>query len=116
LHGRNPCSRDQISLYSVFFVLGMEMPYKFSLGAKLMPRQQFLDHVRSVRESKGSLLLPTHQDPLNAKSLIDQTELNSTSDAEAASRNAKSNEKHPSPVDTENMPPEKKRPKSSSAS
>ena len=48
------------------------MPYKFSLGAKLIPRQQFLDHVWTVREPKGYLALPANQEALNAKCLIDQ--------------------------------------------
>lgn len=51
------------------------MPYKFSLGAKLMPRQQYLDHVWSVREPKGHIVLPANHEPLNAKSLIDQVPL-----------------------------------------
>eukprot|EP00980_Cylindrotheca_fusiformis_P028329 scaffold22592_cov129-Cylindrotheca_fusiformis.AAC.15 len=96
--------------------LGMEMPYKFSLGSKLMPRQQFLEHVRGVRESEGHLLLPTAGEGLfNARSLIDQTEPKSL-DVQHASATAESNIENTSPVDKETKPPQKKRPKSSNAS
>lgn len=102
--------------FGFLITLGMEMPYKFSLGSKLMPRQQFLDHVRGVRETKGNLLLPTSHDPFNAKSLIDQTELRIVASGEGVSKTTKSNAIHTSPVDAETTSPEKKRPKSAIAS
>jgi Leu/Phe-tRNA-protein transferase len=54
--------------------LGMEMEYKKSLGSHLMPRKQFLEHVHQVRESRGSLVLPSGKTPVNAKTMIDQTQ------------------------------------------
>jgi Leu/Phe-tRNA-protein transferase len=54
--------------------LGMDMHYKNSLGSHLMPRKQFLEHVHQVRESRGGLVLPTGKTPVNAKTMIDQTQ------------------------------------------
>jgi hypothetical protein len=54
--------------------LGMEMNYKKSLGSHLMPRKQFLEHIHQVRESRGGLVLPTGNTPVNAKTIIDQTQ------------------------------------------
>ena len=53
--------------------LGMAMDYKFSLGCHLMPRAEYVAHVRAVREAKGSTVLPSHGRSYNAKDLIDQT-------------------------------------------
>lgn len=52
--------------------LGMEMDYKRGLGAQLMPRDEFVALVHSVRVQQGHLMLqcPT---PVNARDLIDRT-------------------------------------------
>ena len=95
------------------------MSYKFSLGAKLMPRQQYLDHVWSVRESKGHIILPVDQEALNAKSLIDQLpfsdalqsklEMNNTNNENKPA--GKDKTQHSSPTWKDCLAPEKKRSK-----
>lgn len=52
--------------------LGMEMDYKKSLGCRLMPRAQFVQHVHAVRHTKGHLKLPKMAVPQNAKPIVDQ--------------------------------------------
>ena len=51
--------------------LGMSMTYKTSLGSHLMERHAYVSHVRSVRETKRNLVLPTDAEALNAKAMID---------------------------------------------
>mmetsp|Transcript_72 Transcript_72/g.153 ORF Transcript_72/g.153 Transcript_72/m.153 type:complete len:325 (+) Transcript_72:66-1040(+) len=52
--------------------LGMDMAYKQSLGSHLMARDDFLEHVKNVRVSKGHLVLPAPVGIFNCKDLIDQ--------------------------------------------
>ena len=52
--------------------LGMDMDYKQTLGAHLMPREEFLAHIHSVRTTKGHLVLPPPNAVFNCKTLIDQ--------------------------------------------
>lgn len=54
--------------------LGMDMEYKQHLGAQLMPRRQFVDHIHEVRETYSHLKLPEINQmghAINCKMLID---------------------------------------------
>ena len=74
--------------------LGMEMSYKTSLGSHLMPRQEFVDHVRAVRDI--DIPLPTGR--RNCCDLIDyapkydsrQTPLQSLPSSQSTKKKAKS--------------------------
>ena len=52
--------------------LGMSMSYKTSLGSHLMPRKNFVQHIHSVRDTMGHLVLPSNRSsPMNARAMID---------------------------------------------
>ncbi|KAG7341171.1 acyl-CoA N-acyltransferase [Nitzschia inconspicua] len=52
--------------------LGMDMEYKQSLGSRLISRREFVNHVHTVRATKGHLMLPSNSPAWNCRELIDQ--------------------------------------------
>lgn len=54
--------------------LGMDMEYKRELGSHLMPRAEFVDEVKRVRVENDNVVLPSGQDPVNCKAIIDGTQ------------------------------------------
>ncbi len=52
--------------------LGMDMEYKRDLGSKLMPRSEYVQEVKRVRVVNGHVVLPTGQEPVNCREIIDR--------------------------------------------
>jgi hypothetical protein len=83
--------------------LGMDMNYKQELGSQLMPRSEFVQEVQRVRVTQGHLVLPTGEDPVNCRTVIDRTQL---ADASSSSPNRLM---HPTPVNEDKSPHKKAR-------
>lgn len=83
--------------------LGMDMNYKQELGSQLMPRSEFVEEVKRVRVTHGHLVLPTGEDPVNCKTIIDRTQ-----PVEASSWSP-NRPVHPTPLNEDKSPRKKAR-------
>lgn len=78
--------------------LGMDMEYKQELGSQLMPRSEYVDEVKRVRVANGHVVLPTGEEPVNCKVIIDRTQQAPISAANEARTIAMIHPLHASPV------------------
>lgn len=83
--------------------LGMDMNYKQELGSQLMPRSEFVQEVKRVRVTHGHLVLPSGEDPVNCKTIIDRTQ---PTDSSSSSPNCPL---HPTPFSADKSPHKKAR-------
>lgn len=91
--------------------LGMDMEYKRELGSHLMPRAEFVEEVKRVRVANDHVVLPSGNDPVNCRVIIDGTQQVHTSDTngDTTRPTRASYLAHASPVEDDGCPNKKPR-------
>ena len=92
--------------------LGMDMEYKRDLGSQLMPRLEYVQEVKRVRVMNGYVVLPTGQEPINCREIIDRQVPVAPAPPTEARAVPPGHPVHSSPVAEDNLPHKKARGKS----